>query len=52
VASPLDGMIAEVLVTAGDAVEAGDVLVRFMKDETCSITPELQEDPGAGHTPP
>jgi propionyl-CoA carboxylase alpha chain len=31
VASPVDGTIAEVLVTQGDAVDAGDVLMRFMK---------------------
>ena len=29
VASPLDGVIAEVLATVGQAVEAGDVLIRF-----------------------
>ena len=34
VASPVDGTIAEVLVTQGDAVDAGDVLVRFMKHHT------------------
>ena len=31
VASPVDGTIAGVLVTQGDAVDAGDVLMRFMK---------------------
>jgi biotin carboxyl carrier protein len=30
----VDGTIAEVLVTQGDAVDAGDVLVRFMKHHT------------------
>ena len=49
VASPLDGMIAEVLVKKGEAVDAGDVLVRFMKDEAHSINPEPREDPGAAH---
>ncbi|MGM0404181.1 MAG: acetyl/propionyl/methylcrotonyl-CoA carboxylase subunit alpha [Thermodesulfobacteriota bacterium] len=29
VASPVDGAIAEVLVTVGKAVEAGDILIRF-----------------------
>lgn len=33
-ASPVDGTIAEVLVTQGDAVDAGDMLVRFMKHHT------------------
>ncbi len=40
VASPVDGMIAEVLAAVGDAVEAGDVLVRFMKHETGSVNSE------------
>lgn len=29
VASPVDGVVAEVLVTVGKAVEAGDILIRF-----------------------
>ncbi len=29
VASPLDGVVAEVLATEGQAVEAGDELIRF-----------------------
>ncbi len=29
VASPVDGVVAEVRVTAGQTVEAGEVLVRF-----------------------
>jgi propionyl-CoA carboxylase alpha chain len=29
VASPMDGLIAEVRVAGGQAVEAGDVLIRF-----------------------
>jgi biotin carboxyl carrier protein len=37
VASPVDGTIAEVLVKPGDAVDAGDVLMRFMKDGTCNV---------------
>jgi propionyl-CoA carboxylase alpha chain len=32
VASPVDGVIAEVLATVGKAVEAGDVLIRFEED--------------------
>jgi propionyl-CoA carboxylase alpha chain len=43
VASPVDGMIAEVLVKTGDAVDAGDVLMRFMKDEPCPIKETPQE---------
>lgn len=49
VAFPVDGMIAEVLVKKEKAVDAGDVLVRFMKDEICRITPERQKGPDAGH---
>jgi biotin carboxyl carrier protein len=33
----VDGTIAEVLVKPGDTVDAGDVLMRFMKAETCNI---------------
>ncbi len=33
VASPIDGEIAEVLVRDGQAVEAGDVLVRFVEND-------------------
>ena len=29
VPSPIDGVVAEVLAQAGQAVEAGDILVRF-----------------------
>jgi propionyl-CoA carboxylase alpha chain len=29
VASPVDGVVAEVRVTAGQTVEAGEVLIRF-----------------------
>ncbi len=32
VASPVDGVVAEVLATVGKAVEAGDVLIRFKED--------------------
>jgi propionyl-CoA carboxylase alpha chain len=38
VASPVDGTIAEVLVKTGDAIDAGDLLVRFMKEGICNIT--------------
>jgi propionyl-CoA carboxylase alpha chain len=31
VASPVDGVVAEVRGTVGQAVEAGDVLIRFQK---------------------
>lgn len=34
VASPMDGIVAEVSVVVGQAVEAGDVMVRFVKNET------------------
>ncbi len=34
VASPIDGEIAEVLAEAGQAVEAGDVLVRFVENRS------------------
>jgi propionyl-CoA carboxylase alpha chain len=34
VASPIDGIVAEMHVTVGQPVEAGDMMVRFMKNET------------------
>ena len=34
VASPIDGIVAEVHLTVGQPVEAGDMMVRFMKNET------------------
>jgi len=52
VASPVDGTIAEVRVKQGDTVDAGDVLVRFMKDDTCRLSPERRESPDAGHRSP
>ncbi len=38
VASPVDGMIAEVLVAVGQTVEAGDVMVRFEENEARNST--------------
>ncbi len=40
VASPVDGVVAEVLVAVGQTVEAGDVMIRFMKNETGGGNPE------------
>jgi propionyl-CoA carboxylase alpha chain len=39
VASPVDGMIDEVLVTPGHTVEAGDVLIRFVSSQACTSSP-------------
>lgn len=39
VASPLDGVVADVLVVVGQAVEAGDVMIRFTKNQTCKHNP-------------
>jgi acetyl/propionyl-CoA carboxylase alpha subunit len=39
VASPVDGMIDEVFVAPGHAVEAGDVLVRFVTSQACNSSP-------------
>ncbi len=40
VPSPVDGVIAEVLVAVGQPVEAGDVMVRFAKNETGTGNPK------------
>jgi propionyl-CoA carboxylase alpha chain len=42
VASPVDGLIDEVLVMVGQTVEAGDVMVRFMKSETVDRNSEKE----------
>jgi propionyl-CoA carboxylase alpha chain len=46
VPSPVDGVIAEVLVAVGQPVEAGDVMVRFAKNETGTGNPK-----GGAHGP-
>ena len=41
VSSPVDGVIADVLVSVGQTVEAGDVMVRFVKNDAGNEKPKI-----------
>ena len=46
VASPVDGVIADVMVAVGQTVEAGDLMIRFVKNEAINEKPEKGESHG------